>query len=107
GESVERRDNRQATDEFRNHSEPEQVFRLEMTDQFLPRGLFHRERGASKAHHFIAESLLNDLIQPNKRTAADEQNFLSVDLNVFLVRMLASALWRNVACRSFKNFQQR
>ena len=49
---------------------------------------------------------MNDFVQSDERTAANEQNFLGVDLNVFLMRVFPAALRRNVTCRSFENFQQ-
>ena len=47
------------------------------------------------------------LSEPNKSAAADEENLLGVDLDVFLVRMLAAALRRNVARRALEDLQQR
>jgi hypothetical protein len=40
----------------------------------------------------IADAFLDDLVQADKGAAADEENLLGVDLDVFLVRMLAAAL---------------
>ena len=45
--------------------------------------------------------------KPDERAAADEQNVGGVDGSEFLVRMLASALRRNVGHRAFKNLEQR
>ncbi len=60
-----------------------------------------------ESHRLAAKPALNDLVQTDKGAAADEKDPLGVDLNVFLVRMLATALRRHVADCAFKNFQQR
>ena len=49
----------------------------------------------------------DDLVEPDEGAAADEENLLGVDLDVFLMRMLAAALRRDVAGGAFENFQQR
>src|SRR4029077_4590203 len=64
------------------------------------------ERRAAKAHHFLANPLLDDLVEPNKCAATNEKNLFGVDLYVFLVRMLAPALRRNITRAAFQNFQQ-
>ncbi len=55
----------------------------------------------------MADAFLDNLVEPDERTAADKQNLLGVDLNVFLVRMFAAALRRDVASAAFKDFQER
>ena len=78
-----------------------------MSDSLLSQCFFHFERRAAKAHYFLADALLNDLIQPNKCPATNEENLLSVDLDVFLVRMFAAALGRDIARAALQNFQKR
>src|SRR5205807_3898823 len=58
-------------------------------------------------HHFLADPLLNNLVESDKRATTNEQNFLGVDLYVFLVRMFAAALRRNIAGAAFENLQER
>ena len=60
-----------------------------------------------ESHRLPAQPALNDLLQANKGAAADEKNSLGVDLNVFLVRMLAAALRRHIAHCAFENLQER
>ena len=60
-----------------------------------------------EAEDAVAEAALDDFLEPDKSAAADEENTVGVHLDVFLVRMLASALRRNVACRALENFQKR
>ena len=66
----------------------------------------HFESRAAEAHRSLSDALLNDFIEADERATADEQNFLSIDLNVFLMRMLAATLRRNVASAAFENFQE-
>src|SRR6266540_4395968 len=77
-----------------------------MADRFLPQRLLHFERGATEPHHFLADAFLNNFVETDECTAANEKNFLGINLDVFLMRMLASALWRNIARAAFQNFQQ-
>src|SRR5439155_23740147 len=98
--------NGQAPYEFRYHPEREQIFRFHVADRLFTQRLLDLERRAAKAHHFLANPLLDDLVEPNKCAATNEQNSFGINLNVFLVRMLAPALRRNIACAAFQNFQQ-
>jgi hypothetical protein len=54
----------------------------------------------------LANPLLDDLVEPDKCATTNEKNSFGVDLNVFLVRMLAPALGRNITRAAFQNFQQ-
>ena len=65
------------------------------------------QRRAAETHRLIADALLDDFVEADEGAAADEQNLLGVDLDVFLVRMLAAALRRDIAGAAFENFQQR
>ena len=68
-----------------------------MANGLLSQCFLDFESRAAKAQHFLADAFLNNLIQPDEGAAANEKDFLSVDLNVFLMWVFASALWRNVA----------
>ena len=50
---------------------------------------------------------LDDLLEPVERAAADEQDVLRVDLDVFLLRMLAAALRRHRGDRALEDLEQR
>src|SRR4029077_18832670 len=73
----------------------------------LSQSFFHFQGRAAKAHHLLADTPLNDFVEPDKRTTANEKNLLSINLDVFLVRMFAAALRRNVAHTALQNFQKR
>ncbi len=75
-----------------------------MPDGFLSQRFLHFERRTPEAHHFLANSFLDDLIETDKGAAANKENFLGVDLDVFLVRMFAAALRRNIAGAAFEDF---
>ena len=97
----------QSSDKFRNKAKTEQVFGLDVLQDFVPLnfrmiGLIDRV----EAHDSMTEPALNNIFQPDKCAAADEQNACRVDANIFLLRMLATALGRNVADGAFKNLEQ-
>ena len=54
-----------------------------------------------------AGARLDDLLQPVERAAADEQDVLRVDLDVFLLRMLAAALRRHGGDGALEDLEQR
>ena len=54
-----------------------------------------------------AKPALDQIFEADKGPAADEQDLLGVDLNVFLLRVLASALRRDIADGAFKDLEQR
>ena len=66
--------------------------------------VFKRRRKAERA--FI-RSALNDLIDALERAAADKQDILCVNLDKFLLRVLASALRRDISDRALQNLEQR
>src|SRR5690348_10584008 len=59
-----------------------------------------------ESKHLVAEAPADDFVQADKRATADEQDFFGVDLDIFLVWMLASALWRNIAAATLQDLQQ-
>src|SRR5690349_21100961 len=107
-ELFERRDNRQTTDELGNQTELDQVFRLHVGKQL------GNLRVAALAAYFGIEAdadrfraLLNDFLQPRECAADDEKNIARVDLQEFLLRMLAPALRRYRRDGAFNEFQER
>src|ERR1043166_1272266 len=105
-ERIERTNNGQAPYEFRYHPERQQIFRFNMADRLFTQRFLDLERRAAKAHHFLANPFLDDFVEANKCATANEKDLFGVDLNVFLVRMLAPALGRNITRAAFQNFQQ-
>ena len=96
---------RQAADEFGNEPKCEQVFRFNVMQNLVAFdfGQLPARVGRVKSHDAMTEATLDDLFEANKRAAANEQNPSGVDANVFLLRMFATALRRNIANRAFQN----
>src|SRR5438270_1369711 len=61
----------------------------------------------AEAHRRRGQTPLDDVLQSDERTAANEQDVRRVDLDEFLMRMLAPALRRNVGDGAFEDLQQR
>src|SRR5215467_10944218 len=78
-----------------------------MADGLLSQRLLNFESWTAEPHHFLADAFLNDFVQTDECTAADEKNFLGINLYVFLMGMLASTLGRNITRAAFQDFQQR
>ena len=66
----------------------------------------HRAVGA-EADRALADPLLDDLLQPVERAAADEQHVRRVDLDEVLVGVLPAALGRHVGDRALEDLEQR
>src|SRR5918997_1730624 len=60
-----------------------------------------------EAERLVAHAALDDLLQPDERAAADEEDVGRVDGEELLVRVLAAALRRDVGDRAFENLQKR
>src|SRR5207245_166518 len=60
-----------------------------------------------EAEGLLARAALDLLLEADERAAADEQNVGRIDLEEFLVRMLAPALRRDVRDCAFQDLQQR
>ena len=57
--------------------------------------------------HLLADPLGHDLVQPLERAAADEEDVAGIDLDVFLMGVLAPALRRDVGDGALDDLQQR
>src|SRR5439155_12389390 len=101
---IERGQNRQPADKLRNHAKLKQVvagdFAEELTQVVL--ALF---RIAAKTDGFTANAASDDIVQPDKGAAADEENIGGIDLDVLLLGVLAAALRRNVADGAFQHLK--
>ena len=62
---------------------------------------------ALKPERLLADAPLDDLVEADERAAADEEDVGRVDLEEFLVRVLAPALRRHVGDRAFEDLEQR
>ena len=59
-----------------------------------------------ESEDFAAQAPVDDLIKSDECTAADKENFFRVDLDIFLMRVFAPSLRRNVAAAAFQNLQK-
>ena len=91
-EVVERCDDRQPADEFRDQSEFEQVFRLEILEDLAGFALVGSVHFGAETNRGALAALGDELFEPGERAAADEQDVGGVDLQELLLRMLAAAL---------------
>src|SRR3954470_21765685 len=106
-ELVQRADDRQAADELRNQAVLDQVLRLELLERGADVAAAHRLHVGLEAERLLADAAVDGLIEADERGDADEQDVAGVDLEELLVRMLASALRRDVGDRALENLQQR
>ena len=106
-ERFERHDDRQSPDELGNQAVLQQILGQDVSQRFPDVALHLRLDRSAEAHVLLAETRLDDLLDAVKRAAAQEQDVRRVDLNEFLMRMLASALRRYGSHGAFQNLQER
>ena len=94
-EIVERRDDRQTADEFRDQAELQQILGFEILEDLAGLALVGPAHLGAEADRGALPALRDDLLEPGKRAAADEQDVGGVDLQEFLLRVLAAALRRH------------
>src|SRR3546814_4783768 len=64
------------------------------------------DRGTEPDAHRIGAALLDDLLQAGKSAAADEQDIAGIDLQEFLLRMLAATLRRHRGDGAFDQLER-
>src|ERR1700722_902457 len=106
-EVVERRHHRQPADKFGDKAEFEQILRLEILQDLAGLALLGRAHFGAEADRGALAALGDELFQAGEGAAADEQDVGGVDLQEFLLRMLAAALRRHRGDRAFHDLQQR
>src|SRR5262249_20833598 len=99
----------EATDEFGNKTEAQQIFGLDMFQDSLPinGGQFVALFGGAKTKDVLTEAALDDALQADERAAAYKEDVRCVHADVFLLRVFAPALRRDVADCPLQNLQQR
>ena len=106
-EVLQRRDHRQTADELRDSG---RTSSRSSGSQFLSTSPVLRSSGQAHARRSRSTSLQavgDDLLEAREGAAADEQDVGRVDLEEFLLRMLAAALRRNRGGRAFHQLEQR
>ena len=104
---VERRHDRQPPDELRDQPELQQVLGLDLGEHVAELAVGLAPDLGAEAHAGLPDAALDDLVQPDERPAADEQDVRRVDLDELLVRVLAAALGRHVRHRALEDLQER
>src|SRR5262249_21389521 len=105
-EVLERGHDGQSTDEFRDQAIFQQVLRLDLTENFTSATVFRRNYVGAEADRGRPPAGGNDLLEPIEGAAAYEQDVGGVDLQEFLLRMLASALRRHRRDGTFHDLEQ-
>jgi len=104
---LERGQNRKTPDELRDHPEGKQVLGfyggeglqlLGTMESLLLTGMEPQRLSTGPA--------LDDLVEADEGPSADEEDVLRVKLDVFLMGMLAAALWRDVAGGSLEDLAE-
>src|SRR5690606_38753077 len=98
---------RQTTDKFRNKAELEQIFRLALAQQLASPALLRRGDMRAEADGFALKTIADDLLQPRKRAAADQQAVRRIDPQKLLLGMLAPALRRHGGRGALHQLEQR
>ena len=97
----------EASDEFRDEAKADEVFRFHHFEGFGAVGLVRsRSNRCIEPHGASTKTALDDFFEAHKGSTADEKNLLGVDLDVFLLRMLATALGWDIADSGFENFEK-
>src|SRR5206468_9388277 len=104
-EVVERGDDRKTANEFRDQAELQEIFRLKILQDFPGLALVRPPHLRAKADRGALSALGDDFLQPGKGAPTDKQDVGGVDLEEFLLRMLAATLWRHRRDRAFHDLE--
>src|ERR1019366_3632797 len=105
-EIVERRDYRQSADEFRDQSKLQQILRFDSSEKFTGPAVVWRLDSRAKSDRRTLAACRDNFFEAGEGAAANEQNIGRIDLQKFLLRVLASALRRHRRDSAFHDFQE-
>ena len=105
-EGVQRDYDRQTPDELGNQPILHQILGDDLAERSPHRNAALRAHLGTKAHLLLSKARLDDLLKAIKRTAADKEDVRRIDLQEFLLRMLAPALRRHGCRCPLKDFEQ-
>src|SRR5947209_5271993 len=103
----ERRDDRQTADEFGDEPEFEQILRLDLAQDLAGAAIIRRLHLGGKTDRRALAAARDNLFQPSESAAANEEDVRRVDLQEFLLGMLAPALRRHRRDSTLHDFQER
>src|SRR6185312_6467194 len=92
---------------FRDQAVLQQILRLDMPEDFTGATIFRCKDLRSETDRRGPSARRDDLLEAGERAAADEQDVGRIDLQEFLLRVLAPSLRRNRSDRAFHDLQQR
>src|SRR6185312_17102977 len=105
---IERRHHGKPADELRNEAVLDQVLRLHVVEEVAAvRSRIGRAHFRGKADAALLRAVEDDLLETRKGAAANEEDIAGVDLQEFLLRMLAAALRRHRGDGALDELQQR
>ena len=105
-EGVQRDYDRQTPNELGNQPILHQILGDDLAERSPHRNAALRAHLGTKAHLLLSKTRLDDLLKAIKRTAADKEDVRRIDLQEFLLRMLASALRRHGCRCPLKNLEK-
>src|SRR5262249_41727803 len=97
--------NRQSSHKFGNHAKLDEIIAGYFGEQ-LAQLVLALLRIAAKADGLPADAAGDNVFETDKRSTANEQDVGSVKLDVLLLGVLAAALGRHVAHRSFEHLEE-
>jgi hypothetical protein len=105
-ELLERRDHGQPADELGDEPELQQVLGLHLFQQSTHRALVAPTDVGAEPHALHADAAPDDVVEPDERAAADEEDVRGVDLEELLLRVLAAALRRHAGGGPFDDLEE-
>src|SRR3984957_15714919 len=106
-EILQRRYDRKPADEFRDQAVFEQVLRLDLAEDLALLSILGRDDLGAEADRARPAARRNDLLEAGKRAATHEQDIGRVDLQEFLLGMLAAALRGDARNGTLHELEQR
>src|SRR5262249_48751500 len=85
----------------------QQVLGFDVTEDFALLAILWCHDLGAEADRGRTAARRNDLLEPGESPTANKQDIGGVNLEEFLLRMLAAALWRHARNGSFHDFKQR
>src|ERR1700722_2892644 len=98
-------DDGQTADELGNEAEFQQVLRLDLAEHFARTSVVRRLNLGRKPNRGALATRRDDPLKTGKSPTANEQDIGRVDLQKFLLGVLASALWGNARNRPLHDFE--
>src|SRR5580692_3789182 len=89
GERIESGNDWKPSNELGNHAKRKQVFWLGVFQRFFWFALVLGGLTGMESEDFAAQAPIDDFIESDESPATHEEDFLRVDLNIFLVRVFA------------------